>query len=51
MSSMLNLFHAWYWQIGAVVFSLLGVVVYSFYGSRTPGFRLPPGPSESPLGH
>ncbi|OJA19218.1 hypothetical protein AZE42_10896 [Rhizopogon vesiculosus] len=51
MSSMLDLFHAWHWQIVAVVFSLLVLVVCSFHGSRTSSLRLPPGPSEPPLGH
>ncbi|KAG0703473.1 cytochrome P450 [Suillus ampliporus] len=53
MSSMLNMFTAWHWQTGAVVLGLLGVTVYS-YRSRTSSTRLlplPPGPSESPLGH
>jgi hypothetical protein len=51
MSSMLDLFYAWHWQIVAVVFSLLVLVVYSFRGFRTSSLRLPPGPSEPPLGH
>ncbi|OAX37016.1 cytochrome P450 [Rhizopogon vinicolor AM-OR11-026] len=51
MASMLDLFRAWHWQIVAVIFSLLVLVVYSFHSSRTSSLRLPPGPSESPLGH
>ncbi|KAG2066751.1 cytochrome P450 [Suillus decipiens] len=53
MSSMLHIFSesAWHWQTGAVILSLaVGIIVRSC----TPKYRqipLPPGPSESPLGH
>lgn len=50
---MLDMFPVWHWQTGVVIFGLLGVTVYS-YRSRTSNSRLlplPPGPSESPIGH
>ncbi|KAG2066752.1 cytochrome P450 [Suillus decipiens] len=51
MSSLLDTVSLWHWQTGVVILTLaLGVIVRS-RRSKYRQIPLPPGPSESPLGH